>query len=57
MAETLKTWWLTNGVVVAITDESMETSKDVLTIKLAVKSTIEHHTLTISKRTPIILKY
>jgi hypothetical protein len=41
MAETLKTWWLTNGVVVAITDESMETSKDVLTIKLAVKSTIE----------------
>jgi hypothetical protein len=41
MAETLKTWWLTNGVVVEITDESMETSKDSWTIKLAVKGTIE----------------
>ena len=41
MAEALKTWWLTNGVVVEISDESMETSKDSWTIKLAVKGTIE----------------
>ena len=41
MAETLKTWWLTNGVVIEIVDESMETSKDSWTIKLTVKGTIE----------------
>ncbi len=41
MAEVLKTWWPTNGVVVEIIDESMETSKDSWTIKLAVKGTIE----------------
>jgi hypothetical protein len=41
MAEVLKTWWLTNGVVVEIIDKSMETSKDSWTIKLAVKATIE----------------
>jgi hypothetical protein len=41
MAEVLKTWWLTNGVVVEIADESMETSKDSWTIKLTVKGTIE----------------
>jgi hypothetical protein len=41
MAEVLKTWWLTNGVVVEITDESMETAKDSWAIKLTVKGTIE----------------
>ena len=41
MAETLKTWWLTNGVVVEIIDESIQNSKDSWTIKLAVKGTIE----------------
>lgn len=41
MAETLKTWWLTNGVVVEIIDESVQTSFDVWTIKLAVKATME----------------
>ncbi len=41
MAEALKTWWLTNGVVVEISDESMETSNDSWTIKLVVKGTIE----------------
>lgn len=41
MAETLKTWWLPNGVVVEIIDESIENSKDSWTIKLAVKGTIE----------------
>lgn len=41
MAEALKTWWLTNGVVVEITDESIQNSRDSWTIKLAVKGTIE----------------
>jgi hypothetical protein len=41
MAEILKTWWLTNGVVVEIIDESIRNSKDSWTIKLAVKGTIE----------------
>lgn len=41
MAETLKTWWLTNGVVLEIIDESVQTSADFWTIKLAVKGTIE----------------
>ena len=41
MAEVLKTWWLTNGVVVEITDESIQNSRDSWTIKLAVKGTIE----------------
>ena len=41
MAEVLKTWWPTNGVVVEIIDESVETSKDSWTIKLAVKGTME----------------
>jgi hypothetical protein len=41
MAETLKTWWLPNGVVVEIMDESIQNSKDSWTIKLAVKGTIE----------------
>lgn len=41
MAEILKTWWLTNGVVIEITDESMETSKNSWTIKLGIKGTIE----------------
>jgi hypothetical protein len=41
MAEVLKTWWLTNGVVIEIVDESMETSRDSWTIKLNVKGTIE----------------
>jgi hypothetical protein len=41
MAETLKTWWLTNGVVVEIIDESTENSQDSWTIRLAVKGTIE----------------
>ena len=41
MAEVLKTWWPTNGVVVEIIDESMETSKDSWTITLTVKGTIE----------------
>ena len=41
MAEILKTWWLSNGVVVEIIDESMETFKDSWTIKLVVKGTIE----------------
>jgi hypothetical protein len=41
MSEALKTWWFTNGVVVEIIDESMETSKDSWTIKLTVKGTIE----------------
>jgi hypothetical protein len=44
MAETLKTWWPTNGVVVEITDESMQDSRDSWTIKLAVKGTIEVRT-------------
>jgi hypothetical protein len=44
MAETLKTWWLTNGVVVEIVDESMETSRDIWTIKLTVRGTIEAKT-------------
>ena len=41
MAEALKTWWLTNGVVVEIIDESIQNSKDSWTIKLVVKGTIE----------------
>jgi hypothetical protein len=41
MAEILKTWWLTNGVVVEITDETTQTSPDSWAIKLAVKGTIE----------------
>ena len=41
MAEILKTWWLTNGVVVEIGDESTQDSQDSWTIKLAVKGTIE----------------
>ena len=41
MAEVLKTWWLTNGVVVEIIDESIETSNDSWSIKLTVKGTIE----------------
>jgi len=41
MAEILKTWWLSNGVVVEIIDESMETFKDSWTIRLVVKGTIE----------------
>lgn len=41
MAETLKTWWLTNGVVVEIIDESVQTSFDIWTVKLAVKATME----------------
>jgi hypothetical protein len=41
MGDTLKTWWLTNGVVVEIIDESVQTSTDSWTIKLAVKGTIE----------------
>jgi hypothetical protein len=41
MAETLKTWWLPNGVVVEIIDESIQNSKDSWTVKLAVKGTIE----------------
>jgi hypothetical protein len=41
MAETLKTWWLTNDVVVEIIDESIQNSKDSWTIKLAVKGTIK----------------
>jgi hypothetical protein len=41
MAEALKTWWLTNGVVVEIIDESAQDSRDSWTIKLIVKGTIE----------------
>jgi hypothetical protein len=41
MAETLKTWWLPNGVVVEIIDESTQDSRDSWTIKLVVKGTIE----------------
>jgi hypothetical protein len=41
MAETLKTWWLPNGVVVEIIDESIQNSKDAWTVKLIVKGTIE----------------
>ena len=41
MAETLKTWWLPNGVVVEISDESVQSSADSWTIKLAVKGVIE----------------
>jgi hypothetical protein len=41
MAETLKTWWLPNGVVVEIIDESIQNSKDSWTVKLVVKGTIE----------------
>ena len=41
MAETLKTWWLPNGVVVEIIDESIQNPKDSWTVKLAVKGTIE----------------
>jgi hypothetical protein len=41
MAEVLKTWWLTNGVVVEIVDESTQNSKDSWIVKLAVKGTIE----------------
>jgi hypothetical protein len=41
MAEILKTWWLPNGVVVEIIDESIKDSKDSWTIKLAIKGTIE----------------
>jgi hypothetical protein len=41
MAETLKTWWLPNGVVVEIVDESTQDARDSWTIKLAVKGTIE----------------
>jgi hypothetical protein len=41
MAATLKTWWIPNGVVVEIVDESTQDSKDSWTIKLAVKGTIE----------------
>lgn len=41
MAETLKTWWLPNGVVVEIIDESIQNSKDSWMVKLAVKGTIE----------------
>jgi hypothetical protein len=41
MAETLKTWWLPNGVVVEIVDESIQNSKDSWMVKLAVRGTIE----------------
>ena len=41
MAEVLKNWWFPNGVVVQITDESIQNSKDSWTIKLAVKGIIE----------------
>ena len=41
MADVLKTWWLTNGVTVEITDETKQTSPDFWMIKLAVKATIE----------------
>lgn len=41
MSETLKTWRLPNGVVVEIVDESMQSSADFWTIKLAVKGAIE----------------
>lgn len=44
MGETLKIWWLTNGVVIEIIDESVQTSADSWTIKLAVKGTIEMKT-------------
>ena len=41
MTEVLKNWWFPNGVVVQITDESIQNSKDSWTIKLAVKGIIE----------------
>ena len=41
MAEALKTWWPTNGVVLQIIDESTQDSRNSWTIKLAVKGTIE----------------
>ena len=41
MTETLKTWWFPNGVVVEINDESMQSSADFWTIKLAITSMIE----------------
>jgi hypothetical protein len=40
MSETLKTWWLTNGVVVEVVDESIRSSVDSWTIKLAIKGAI-----------------
>ncbi len=40
MAETLKTWWLNNGLVLEILDESICYGADSWTIKLIVKSAI-----------------
>jgi hypothetical protein len=44
MAEVLKTWWLTNGVIVRIVNESVQNAEDFWTIRLAVKGTIEVRT-------------
>ncbi len=41
MTETLKTWWLTNGVTVEIIDETTQASRNSWTVKLPVKATIE----------------
>lgn len=41
MAETIKTWWLTNGVTVEIIDETTGASRNSWTVKLVVKATIE----------------
>ncbi|HEX2967155.1 MAG TPA: hypothetical protein VHO84_15325 [Syntrophorhabdaceae bacterium] len=41
MSEVLKTWWLTNGVIVKITDESVQTSPDIWNLRLSIRATVE----------------
>lgn len=41
MSEVLKTWWLTNGVIVKITDESVQTAPDIWNLRLSIRATVE----------------
>lgn len=41
MSETLKTWWLTNGVVVNVADGSIPNSNNTWTAKLIIKATMD----------------
>jgi len=41
MAEILKTWWLPNGVVVTVADETIQLNSKTFALKLAVKGVIE----------------
>ena len=41
MSNIVKTWWLTNGVVVRVMDESIQTGHDSWTVKLSIRATIE----------------